>query len=94
MCTDTILFVPKFSFLYSREQKTLQALLRRLRVDANLRQEDVAARLNVYQTMVSKVESGERQLTLPELRAYIGAVGIDLPRFVALYEEDLKQGQE
>lgn len=86
--------MPKFSFLYSREQKTLQALLRRLRVEAALRQEDVAARLDVYQTMVSKVESGERQLTLPELRAYVGALGLGLAEFVTLYESDLKQGEQ
>jgi len=83
----TILFVKKS--LYSDEQRVLQDLLRQLRIQRGLRQEEVAARLETYQTFVSKYEAGERILDLPELRQVCGALGMTLIDFVARYEQAL-----
>jgi len=75
---------------YSYDQTKLQELLRRVRLDAELRQEDLAKRLGVPQSFVSKYESGERRLDLVEIRQICGAIGISLPDFVRMFEESLK----
>lgn len=66
----------------------LCALLRRLRIDGDLRQSDVAERLGVNQTFVSKYERGERRLDLVELRHVCEALGTDLERFVRSFEAE------
>ncbi len=71
------------------EQKKLIALLRRIRLDAGLRQVDLANRLKRPQSFVSKYESGERRLDLLELRQGCVAVGINLAAFVRQFEDSL-----
>ena len=75
---------------YSREQLVLQNLLRQVRLTAGLKQDEVATRLETYQTFVSKYEAGERILDLPELRQVCGALGVGFVDFVKRYEEALK----
>jgi transcriptional regulator with XRE-family HTH domain len=72
------------------EQRHLQALLRQLRRDAGLRQEDLAARLDLPQSFVSKYESGERRLDILEIRRVCMAIGISLQEFIAKLESSLK----
>lgn len=74
---------------HSREHRRLAALLKQIRTDADLRQVDVAKRLGEPQSFVSKYESGERQLNLPELRHVCKAMGISLTELVRRYEESL-----
>lgn len=74
--------------IYSREQRVLCALLRRLRIDGGLRQSDVAQRLGVNQTFVSKYERGERRLDLVELRHVCDSLGTDLEAFVREFEAE------
>lgn len=73
------------------EQEQLQALLRSIRHEANLRQSDLAERLGRPQSFVSKYESGERRLDLVELRQACQALGISLEEFVQRFEESLHQ---
>lgn len=54
--------------IYSAEYRRLCVVLRELRHEAGLTQVQVATRLNVPQSFVSKYESGERRLDLIELR--------------------------
>lgn len=68
------------------DQQTLQALLRQIRLDAGLRQVDLADRLGQSQSFVSKYESGERRLDLIELRQICEAVEISLSEFVRRFE--------
>jgi transcriptional regulator with XRE-family HTH domain len=75
---------------YSYHQGKLQDLLRRVRVGAELRQEDLAKRLGVPQSFISKYESGERRLDFVEIRQICEAVGLSLPDFVRMFEESLK----
>lgn len=72
-----------------KHQKALLALLREIRIDAGLRQEDLAKALGMPQSVVSKYESGERRLDLLELRQVCRATGIDLKDFVARLEKAL-----
>ena len=69
------------------EQKKLLTLLRQIRLDAGLRQVDLAAKLKQPQSYISKYESGERRLDLLELRQVCLAVGIDLKDFVREFEK-------
>ncbi|MGO9108555.1 MAG: helix-turn-helix domain-containing protein [Thermoguttaceae bacterium] len=68
---------------------SLLALLRQIRLDAKLRQVDLAKRLGQPQSFVSKYESGERRVDILELRSLCKAVGITLEQFVARLEQRL-----
>lgn len=62
--------------IYSAEYQQLCALLRELRREAGLTQIQVAERLDVPQSFVSKYESGERRLDVIELRHVADALGV------------------
>lgn len=72
--------------IYSAEQQALSRLLREHRERAGLRQVDVADRLGLPQSFVSKYESGERRLDLIELRQVCLAIGVSLIEFVTTFE--------
>jgi transcriptional regulator with XRE-family HTH domain len=63
--------------IHSAAQIALSRLLREHRVDAGLRQVDVADRLQMPQSFVSKYESGERRLDHFEVEQICEAIGID-----------------
>lgn len=65
----------------------LAALLRQVRLDANLTQSQLAEKLGQTQSYVSKYENGEQRLDLIELEAVCKAVGISLTDFVERYLE-------
>jgi ribosome-binding protein aMBF1 (putative translation factor) len=69
-----------------KKQKALLSLLRQARVEAGMRQEDLARSLAMPQSVVSKFESGERRLDLLELRDVCQALGISLVEFVSRFE--------
>ena len=66
----------------------LLELLRQVRVEAGLRQVDLAKKLRQPQSFVSKYESGERRLDLLELHQVCNAVGTSLEEFVKRFEGD------
>jgi transcriptional regulator with XRE-family HTH domain len=72
--------------IYSREQRVLQKALRAMRIEADLRQVDLARKLGQPQSFVSKYENGERRLDLVELRAVSLALGTTLSELVARFE--------
>jgi transcriptional regulator with XRE-family HTH domain len=71
----------------SMKKRRLAALLRQVRVEADLTQEQVAGKIGQTQSYVSKYESGEQRLDLIELEAVCNAVEISLPDFVGRYLE-------
>lgn len=71
------------------DQKKFQALVRQVRAEAGLTQEEVARRLERPQSFVSKYESGERRLDVLELREVCRALGMTLPEFVRRLEKSL-----
>ena len=73
--------------VHSENQKKFQQLLRELREAKELRQEDVAEALEVPQSFVSKIESGERRLDILELREVCEVLGISLAKFCKQLEE-------
>lgn len=72
--------------LSTSKNKSLLALLRRIREEAGLRQVDVAERVGQPQSFVSKYESGERRLDLLELEFICEACGVELTNFVVRYQ--------
>ena len=73
-------------FTGTSEQRRLRTLLRKIRIEAGLKQVDLATRLRQSQSFVSKYESGERRLDLLELRDICNALGLSLAEFVNRFE--------
>ena len=73
--------------LSSTKQKAFLRLLRDIRLEAGLRQSDVAMRLKQPQSFVSKYESGERRLDLLELEKVCKACHMDLVEFIRRYQK-------
>lgn len=73
----------------SKDHKTLRELLRDCRLEIGVSQLDLANRLNVPQSFISKYESGERRLDLIELRAICLALGISLSSLLKKLENRL-----
>jgi transcriptional regulator with XRE-family HTH domain len=69
--------------IYSAEYQQLCVLLRALRREAGLTQVEVAERLDVPQSFVSKYEPGERRLDVIELRHVAEAIGLTLQTLIA-----------
>lgn len=67
----------------SREEAVLRAQLKALRSNAGLTQAEVAELLRKPQSYISKYESGERTLSVLELRAICRAIGADFAVFTA-----------
>ncbi|HMN42631.1 MAG TPA: helix-turn-helix transcriptional regulator [Phycisphaerales bacterium] len=70
------------------EKKRFLSLVRQLRLDAGLRQADLARKLGEAQSFVSRYESGDRRLDVLELRQICGVLGVSLAAFVERLEED------
>lgn len=60
---------------HSDDHQRLRVLLRQLRDEAGLTQTEVAKRLRVSQSFVSKYEAGDRRLDVIELRKVLNALG-------------------
>jgi transcriptional regulator with XRE-family HTH domain len=70
------------------EGEKLAALLRTVRTEVGLTQAEVADRLEVPQSFVSKYESGERRLDLIELKQICKVLKISLVDFVRRFEKE------
>lgn len=75
--------------LNKREYKILLEQLYRLRLGSGLRQTDLADKLQVPQSFISKIESGERRIDLIELREICIALGSNLQEFTNEFEKAL-----
>ncbi len=73
---------PVAKSIYSEEYREFRELLKRLRVEAGIRQVELAARLGVPQSFISKYESGERRLDVVETARIADALGTSLVSIV------------
>lgn len=69
------------------KKNRLAALLRQVRIDANLTQSQLAEKIGQTQSYVSKYENGEQRLDLIELETVCKIAGIPLIDFVERYLE-------
>jgi transcriptional regulator with XRE-family HTH domain len=74
------------------DRAVLHQLLRQIRHEAGLRQQDLAERLDRPQSYVSKYETGERRLDVLELREVCRVCGVDLAGLSARLEALLRRG--
>jgi transcriptional regulator with XRE-family HTH domain len=75
----------------SYQRKQFLTLLKRIRQEKGLRQVELAERLGVPQSFVSKYESGDRRLDLLELRQVGLILGISLADLVQELENNLNE---
>jgi transcriptional regulator with XRE-family HTH domain len=68
---------PRLPGTRKARRAALGAELRRLRQLASVSQHEIAGALNVNPATVSRVEAGERPLSLPDLRAWAKLIGAD-----------------
>lgn len=70
-----------------RDRKSLlRRLLKEARIEAGLTQVEVAAKLNVPQSYIAKVEHGERKISFIEVLDLCKALGIDVRVLVSRLE--------
>ena len=67
---------------HTAKYRRVVAELRAARERAGLTQQDVAAKLGLYASFVSKVEAGERRLDVVELAVFCKAYKVDLVDFL------------
>ncbi|HEY6511818.1 MAG TPA: helix-turn-helix transcriptional regulator [Burkholderiaceae bacterium] len=75
--------------MLSRQRSALLRMLVQLREDAGFNQTELAHRLGITQSEVSKFERGERALDLLRLRAWLRALGVGLARFADALDQEL-----
>jgi transcriptional regulator with XRE-family HTH domain len=74
-------------------QLALTKTLYSLRMGAGLKQTDLADILDVPQSFVSKIETGERGLDLVELKIVVEAMGATLSEFVSEFEKNVNESK-
>ncbi len=57
--------------MHSEEYRKIAGMLKKARLEAGLKQGEVAAKLKKPQSYISKIESGERRLDLLELKRLV-----------------------
>lgn len=74
-------------------QIALTKTLYSLRMGSGLKQTDLADILDVPQSFVSKIETGERGLDLVELKVVVEAMGATLAEFVIEFEKNVNESK-
>lgn len=76
--------------IYTKDYATFLDCLRQTRRAAGITQEQLAAKIGMTQSTVSKCERGERRIDVIELRVICKAIGISLAEFVERLESALR----
>lgn len=77
--------------IHTKEHALFLELLRGVREQAGLTQQEVAARLHATQTFISKCERGERRLDIVELREWCIALGTTVGEFASHFDAACKR---
>ncbi len=75
--------------IYSREYAVVVRLLRKARERAGITQVELAKRIGLTQSQVSKIERGESRLDLVQVRTVCRVIGLTLIEFVKALEAEL-----
>lgn len=76
---------------YTAERELIRSTLKRLREESGMSQGELARRLDVPQSLVSRFENGDRKLDLQELREVCQAIGVPLKELVGRFERALTE---
>jgi transcriptional regulator with XRE-family HTH domain len=79
----------KRASLYSPDHEVLITLLRDLRLEAGLSQEDAAEAIQRPQSYISAIEVGQRGLDVLQVRELSTLYGVAFQRFATLFEKRL-----
>lgn len=69
--------------LHSEQATLFLQMLRDVRLATGMTQSKLARKLQIEQTVVSKIETGLRRLDVVELHAWLRALGVPLTEFVS-----------
>lgn len=75
----------------THEAKLVAEMLYQLRVSMGLRQSDLAKKLQMPQSFVSKLESGERRIDIIELRNILKHLNTNIVEFATALEKKLNE---
>jgi transcriptional regulator with XRE-family HTH domain len=78
-----------FKTTVSKHYVVFAAHLRRARREVKMTQVELAKRLGITQSMVSKCERGERTLDVVQLRSWCKALRVSFREFAARLDDDL-----
>ncbi len=70
---------------YSRNEELFREMLKKHRLKAKIKQNDLAKKLNTSQPCISKYESGERLLSFVEAIDICNALNINIHEFIEEY---------
>jgi transcriptional regulator with XRE-family HTH domain len=77
--------------IVSHDYNQFLIFLKKTRQQVGITQIQIAKKLKVTQSQVSKVERGERRLDFIELRMWLRALGVPVIDFVTGFEDYLKK---
>ena len=72
--------------IYSDQYRVMLQLLQQMRKDMGVTQTDLMRRLDLDQSSISRIETGDRRIDPIELRKYCIAIGVPFVDFVAQLE--------
>jgi len=68
--------------IYSKDYRNVIEKLKKARLDASLKQSDVAQKLKKPQSYISKIERGERRVDITELKELAKIYKKDITHFI------------
>jgi transcriptional regulator with XRE-family HTH domain len=80
--------------IYTREYRILLRILRSKRQQKRISQEDLAKKLGVPQSFISKIERGERRIDVIDLFRYCEVLNIELVQFIKELIKEIKIGKK
>jgi transcriptional regulator with XRE-family HTH domain len=79
--------------IYRKEYKYFVQVLVDFRTKAGVLQTDLARKLKVHQSYISKIETGQRKVDIFELREICSHLNTNLVEFVKALERRIKSGK-